>query len=306
MEAKTLIEPEIPVNLCGKPFGQSGLATVREELLRKPLPNRAEMARRLCARLDWHDIKGRPQLMSARVGLLRLDRAGHIRLPPPTKTNGNGRRKPTLESAGSFGPPVEAPASELSPLVFERVRGRTFRSREWNGLIEHHHSLGYAPLPGAQARYFVKSADGRDLALISFGASAWKIAARDRFIGWNDQQRRDGLAQVLNNARFLILPWGRSPNLASMILGVCARVVPMDFEREHGVRVLMLESFVQSERFTGTCYRAAGWNLVGKTRGRGRNDRLALRALPPKDVWLRPIGRDWRRRILDLNREIPC
>lgn len=237
--------------------------------------------------------------MSARVGLLRLDRAGHICLPPPTRTNGNGRRKPTCKAGDSFGLPVEAPANQLAPLVFERVPGRTARSREWNGLIEYHHYLGYAPIPGAQARYFVKSADGRDLALISFGASAWKVAARDRFIGWNDQQRRNGLAQVVNNARFLILPWVRSPNLASMILGACARVVPRDFAREYGVRVLLLESFVQCDRFTGACYRAAGWNRVGSTRGRGRNDRLALQALPSKDVWLRPIGRNWRRRILE-------
>jgi hypothetical protein len=297
MKANTLTELEVPSKLCGKPFGQVGLETVREELNREPSPNRAEMARRLCARLGWHDLKGRPQLMSARVGLLRLDRAGHITLPAPTKTNGNGRLRSALKGAGISGAPVAAAANELAPLVFEKVRGRTGRSREWNGLIERHHYLGYAPVPGAQARYFVKSASGRDLALISFGASAWKVAARDRFIGWDDEQRRGGLARVLNNARFLILPWVRSPNLASMILGACARVVAEDFEREHGVRVLLLESFVERGRFAGTCYRAAGWILAGTTRGRGRNDRLCRGSLPPKDVWLRPLGRDWRGRM---------
>lgn len=123
---------------------------MREELFREPPPNRAEVARRICARLNWHDLKG-----------------------------------------------------------------RTRRSREWNGLIERDHYLGYAPVPCAQARYFVKYGNGQDLALISFGTSAWKVAAHDHFIGWNDEQRRIGLAQLLNNARFLILPWVRSTNLTS-------------------------------------------------------------------------------------------
>jgi hypothetical protein len=288
---------DVSEKLCGKPFGLSGLATVQQELLRKPAPNRAELARRMCAPLDWHDPKGRPQLMSARVALLRLHRAGHICLPPPTKTNGNCRRTPVLHDGGPAGPPVTAPARELSPLRFENVQGRTRRSREWNALIQRHHYLGYAPIPGAQVRYFVQAADGQDVALISFGASAWNVAARDHFIGWNEEQRRSGLARILNNARFLILPWVHSPNLASMILGACARRIPKEFEREHGVEVLLLESFVQCDLFAGTCYRAAGWQRVGTTCGRGRNDRLSLRSLPPKDVWLRPLRRDWRSRL---------
>lgn len=288
---------DVPAKLCGKPFGLSGQAIVHEELLRNPAPNRAELARRVCARLDWHDAKGHPQLMSARVGLLRLHRAGHICLPPPTKTNGNGRRTPNVQEAGEPGPLIVAPARDFAPLRFETVQGRTRRSREWNALIQRHHYLGYAPVPGAQVRYFVQSADARDLALVSFSASAWKVAARDQFIGWKDEQRRKGLAHILNNARFLILPWVQAPNLASMILGACARRVPKDFEREHGVEVLLLESFVQCDRFAGTCYRAAGWQRVGTTRGRGRNDTLALCSLPPKDVWLRPLRRDWRARL---------
>lgn len=236
--------------------------------------------------------------MSARVGLLRLARTGHIELPAPSKTNGNGRRRPLATPEGEPGQPVNAPAGDLAPVVFEAVKGRTRRSRLWNELIERYHYLGYAPMPGAQIRYFVRSRCGRDLALISFSAGSWKVAARDRFIGWHAQHREKMLDRVLNNARFLVLPWVRSPNLASMILAACAKVVPADFEREHGVRPLLLESFVERGRFAGTCYRAAGWLRVGSTRGRGRNDRLGLRQLPLKDVWLRPLGRHWQHHLL--------
>ena len=297
MTAITYQKPQAPEKLCGKPFGNSGLAIVRDELVREPQPNRAEVARRLCARLSWIGANGRPQLMSARVGLLRLHRLGLITLPAPTKSNGNGR-KPSTKGFGELDGPIEVAAKALAPLTFEPVKGRTDRSRLWNELIQRYHYLGYAAVPGAQLRYFVKSCCGRDLALISFGACAWQLAARDRFIGWDRASRQKGLGRVLNNARFLILPWVRSPNLASMILGACVKVLPADFERDYGVRPLLLESFVERDRFAGTCYRAAGWKLVGSTCGRGRNDRRALRQLPVKDIWLRPLGRHWQHQLL--------
>lgn len=113
MESFPGTSSDVPAKLCGKPFGLSGQTIVHEELLRNPAPNRAELARRVCSRLDWQDAKGHPQLMSARVGLLRLHRAGHICLPPPTKTNGNGRRTPDVQEAGDPGPLIVAPARDF-------------------------------------------------------------------------------------------------------------------------------------------------------------------------------------------------
>lgn len=268
-----------------------------EELKRSPAPNRAEMARRLCARLGWYNPSGQPQLMSARVGLLNLHRRGLLELPPPLKSNGNGRRQPSLTSAGDPQPPITVGAGQLAPLSFEHVEGRTAASRLWNELIQRYHYLGYAPMSGAQLRYFVRGADGRKLALLGFGAAAWKLAGRDRFIGWDTSQREARLCHVVNNSRFLVLPWVRSPNLASMILGLCARRVREDFEHRHGVRPLLMETFIESERFTGSCYRAANWLRVGVTCGRGRNDRHAQRAVPIKDIWLYPLAKDFRNRL---------
>ena len=157
MTAITHQKPQAPEKLCGKPFGDSGLAIVREELIREPPPNRAELARLLCARLSWIGANGRPQLMS-RVGLLRLHRR-LITLPAPTKPMAM-----VISPARSPEPgPIEAAAKALAPLIFEPVKGRTDRSRFWNEMIQRYHYLGYAPVPGAQLRYFVKSCCGRDL-----------------------------------------------------------------------------------------------------------------------------------------------
>jgi hypothetical protein len=172
---------------------------------------------------------------------------------------------------------------------------QSFRARDsslWNELIERYHYLGYDPLPGAQMRYFVV-AGGRMLAALGFGASAWKVAPRDRFIGWSHEQRSANLNLIVNNARFLILPWVRSPNLASRVLSAVARTLPRDWERRYGYCPVLLETFVE-ERFRGTCYRAANWICVGRTQGRGKLDRKHRAALPKKLIFLYPLRRDFR------------
>jgi hypothetical protein len=287
-----MLSPDpIPETLCGSSFGPQGLAAAIEELKREPVPNRAELARRLCGRLNWYNAAGRPQLMSARVGLLNLHRRGLLELPPPLRTNGNGRRHPLPTPAGDARSPICAGAGRLAPLTFERVEGRSAGSRLWNELIERYHYLGYTPAAGAQLRYFVYGVDGDLLALLGFGAAARALADRDRLIGWDIQQKKARLCQVVNNGRFLILPWVRSPNLASMVLGGCVRHVRADFARCHGVRPLLLESFVERGRFRGSCYKAANWIYAGITRGRGRNDRLCQARLPAKDIWLYPLDK---------------
>ena len=166
----------------------------------------------------------------------------------------------------------------------------------WREYVDRYHYLGYTPLPGAQLRYLVTS--GRQvLALLGFGASAWKAAPRDRFIGWSVAQREARLQLVVNNARFLILPWVQVRNLASTVLARSSRRLPDDWQARYGYRPLLLETFVQSDRFAGTSYRAANWTHVGQTQGRGKLDVHRTHALPRKDIWLYPLRRDFRRRL---------
>jgi hypothetical protein len=180
---------------------------------------------------------------------------------------------------------------------FELVRvEEAADSRRWNCLIQQYHYLGSRPLAGAQVRYWVREKEVI-LGAVSFGAAAWKVAARERWIGWSEATRRAHLHLLVNNARFLIAPWVQSRNLGSRILGRCAREVPADFARLYGYRPVLLESFVEAERFIGTVYRAANWQCVGQTTGRGKLDRSHQEALPVKTVWLSPLQSDWRRQL---------
>jgi len=191
--------------------------------------------------------------------------------------------------------PLLLSAGELGPLVFRPVDTPP-DSALWNELIERYHYLGYQSLPGAQIRYLVYGR-GHLLAALGFGAAAWKVAPRDRFIGWSAQQRRANLHRIVNNARFLILPWVTIRNLASRILAISAKRLPNDWASRYGDQPCLLETFVECDRFPGTCYRAANWIYVGDTQGRGKLDRHHRHALPVKHVYLYPLHRHFRRKL---------
>jgi hypothetical protein len=286
------MDERIPSKLCGRPFTAADLERIRREIRLADPPQRSEIARRVCRALDWTDVLGRPKVMSARVGLLRLHRAGLIELPAPSRGNGNGRGLVHGPEIWPEPRPVAGTVGQLGGLRLEEVR-EPHSSRLWNGLIARYHYLGYTPLPGAQLRYLIHH-DGGVLGAIGFGAAAWKVAARDRWIGWNAPCREARLGRVLNNARFLILPWVRVKNLASKVLSLAAARVAEDFPARYGEPVVLLETFVQTPRFAGTCYRAANWRYVGQTAGRGKCDRTHRAALPRKAVYVYPLTADFR------------
>lgn len=279
---------------CGRVFSAEELDWIRDLIASDVRLNRAELSRQVCDKLGWKKADGHRKDMSCRVAMLRMHRDGLIELPPPRKFNGNGRRRPQLTSASAPQLPVEIPVGRLGPLQFRQVKRRKDSSL-WNELIERYHYLGYQPLAGAQIRYFVSSGPWI-LAALGFGASAWTVAPRDQFIGWTSAQRRENLHLVVNNARFLILPWVHSHNLASHLLGQVVRRLPGDWEDRYGYRPVLLETFV-GQQFRGTCYRAANWIHVGQTKGRGKLDRWNRYAVPIKHIFLYPLGRHFRERL---------
>ena len=286
---------QIPEKLCGRPLSAADVEAIRREIRLANPPIRSEIARRVCRALEWTNTLGQPKLMSARVGLLRLHRAGVIALPAPTRGNGNGR---TLKQGPKDWPqerPLGGCAGALSGLRLSPVTDKA-ASRLWNGLIDRYHYLGYTPLPGAQVRYLIESEQGL-LGALGFCAAAWKVASRDYWIGWDRAGREAHLGRVLNNARFLLLPWVQVRNLASKVLALSARQVAEDFAARYGERPVLLETFVEIPRFRATCYRAANWLYLGETQGRGKCDVAHRAALPRKAVYVYPLAADFRRAL---------
>lgn len=230
--------------------------------------------------------------MSCKVLLLRLHRLGLITLPKPRNGNANGRKSSRRTERGEVGEGIAGPLGALLPLELERVTVQK-DSFLWNEFIDRYHYLGYAPLPGAQVRYLINSPAGY-LCAIGFSAAAWKVAPRDKWIGWGQERRVQNLYLVVNNSRFLILPWVKCKHLASKILSLCAKRLPEDWQDVYGYRPVLMETFVEQDRFAGTCYRAANWILVGSTKGRGKLDRFNEYKLPVKDIYLYPLDKNFR------------
>jgi len=280
---------------CGRDFTVEELEWIRQLLTEQPQWNRAQLSRELCRHLGWYKADGEPKEMSCRVAMLRMQAEGLITLPAPQNGNGNGRAYVRRTPATDPGLPIDLPVGQLPDLRLELVTDRR-TSHLWNEYIQRYHYLGYQPLPGAQLRY-VATAQGQILALLGFGAAAWKVAPRDRWIGWSAAQRQERLHLIINNARFLILPWVTCCNLASKLLAMTTRRVAQDWMHRYGYRPVLLETFVETQRFAGTCYRAANWTHVGQTQGRGKLDSTHQTSLPVKDIWLYPLDKRFRRSL---------
>jgi len=240
--------------------------------------------------------------MAARTLLLKLQRRGLIDLPPP-RYPGRGSRYSSLPGAQATAsllprpPTVEAYLESLRPLTLEVCQNaaQRLRVRQW---LQAYHYRGFSGPVGENLQYLVRDRAGRELAVMVFGAAAWKLAARDQFIGWSIPQRRAGLHRLANQQRFLILPGVRVPHLASHLLKLCAGRVSTDWQQRYGHGVELLESFVETDRFCGTLYRAAGWIPLGLTSGRTRQDRHHRLHQPLKSVWVRPLHPQFRQRLL--------
>jgi len=278
------------IRYCGREFTLHELELMRVLIKNNPQFNRMRLSKEVCRMFQWLKPDGELKDMSCRVAMLRMHEDGLIILPPPTKIK-RPLKKITFTSATQQQNPVLSSVNLLPHLRFQMVTKAN--SALWNEYIERYHYLGYTPLPGAQLRYFIYAGE-QIVALTGFSAAAWQTAPRDQFIGWNHEQRKKNLHLITNNARFLILPWVKSKNLASKILSLSARYIPDDWEKKYNIRPVLLESFVEKKRFTGTCYKAANWQLCGQTKGRGKLGPSGKISVPIKDVWLYPLDKNFR------------
>ena len=279
----------------GQEIGSEQLAFLRDFIRTHPTSSRWKLSRQLCEALGWKQASGALRDMVCRGLLLMLERAGEIQLAAGTSPHPRSVPDGAPPAARTVDRhrPAEMPLKEFGPIEIQPVR-RTADEPLFNSLIEHYHYLGYEQ-PVRRAPEISGLGAGR------VPSPAWRgvrrrahLGSRDRYIGWNAEARRRNIRFIAHNTRFLILPWVRVPHLASHILGKVTHALPHDWERMYGHPVYFAETFIDPGRFRGTCYRAANWQLLGFTTGRGKNDHTNKPNRPIKEVLGLPLTRRFR------------
>ena len=290
------METTTPVHqIRGRSLTEHDIAEIRQVIADHWHHGRSAISRELCQRWQWRQANGQLKDMACRSLLLTLEKKGELALPPrlqetyrfPRRADRRSFTMDTTEMAGAV--------SAFGSLTIKMVR-QTPDEGVWDYLIDRHHYLGSPWIVGASLKYLAYL-DDRLVACLGWGSAAWKVAARDRLIGWDRDQRERNLAKVVNNVRFLILPWVNIRHLASKVLALNIRHLERDWFAFYREPICLLETFVEKDRFQGTCYRAANWARVGETTGRGKYDRCNQRTEPVKAVWLYPLTRRFREEL---------
>jgi hypothetical protein len=265
-----------------------------------PRLTRTELANTICEIYAWKRPTGKLKTVECRQFLERLDAKGIVKLPP-CKLKYARRFESAIQRSDRtrFRSIVSSQLKELLPITLHRVEGVDQR-RLWSEYMDRYHYLGYRIPFGAQLKYFIQARlDQARLGCLQFSSPAWRMAARDRWIGWSDNQRKQNLQRIICNSRFLIFPWVQVKNLASTVLAMAANTVPGDWCECYGCQPLLMETLVDRTRYLGTCYRAANWVLVGQTSGRGRMDRKNQRqGAAVKDIYLYPLSKTFRQTLI--------
>jgi len=259
-----------------------------------------ELAHTVCEVLDWKRANGNAKGRECYLFLQSLHERGWLPWLPAPRPRARHPHQTQVTAASDPQPACEGRLRDWLPVDFELVE--TDASRKLlEQYIHRYHYLGYRVPCGAQLRYLVRAGQAPYgvLACLLFTSAARRMAPRDQWINWSDRTRRQHLAKVVNNSRFLILPWVKIPNLASHILSQASEVLVGDWSARYAVEPVLLETLVDRSRYIGTCYRAANWTSVGLTQGRGRMDRSGQARGESKEIFLYPLRRDWRRQLCD-------
>jgi hypothetical protein len=276
-------------------FTEALVAKINQSIAEKPRISRRQLSRHVCTWMNWRSPNGKLREMTCRKALLELHRRKLIELPDCKEYAFRTRRARPPELPSLFA--LDCSLAELGPVQLVPIRSATSKnSRIWNALFDAFHYLGSGPLCGAQLRYLLFSERFGYLGGLSFSASAWRVRCRDEFIGWGEEARQHNLQRVLNNSRFLIAPTVKVPGLASHVLAQCCKRLADDWQQRYSYRPVLLETFVERGRFAATCYRAANWQYVGTTTGRGRQGDGST----PKDVYLYALNNDWKTTLCSL------
>lgn len=287
---------------CGQIINSKQLFEIKDIVETFPNLSRAELANTVCEIFSWKRPTGKLKSIECRQFLESLSDKGFITLPACRKQYANNagvKIRPTGKT--DIQQIIHVKLAKLTPILLTRVENQTQR-QIWYEYVDRYHYLGYQLPFGAQLRYFIKSGATNDLiGCFQFSSPAWKMAARDRWINWSDEQRKINLQKIVNNSRFLIFPWVEVKNLASSALALAVKTVPDDWQHCYGYRPVFMETLVDRKRFKGTCYKAANWIHIGKTTGRGRMDRHnKQQGMAVKDIYVYPLISRFRQELASL------
>lgn len=286
------------MTLRGRHFATEELLQIRALVQQSPGEHRYAISKRVCEVLNWRQPNGRLKDRACRDVLLKLHEIGFLRLPPARRPPVKKRRRAVMTEPSAPRASLVVRPRDVDHASFSIVTasGGAQQNRLWNEYVERYHYLGFGVSLGAHIKYWV-GLEEEPIACLAFAGAAWRVEARDRWIGWSDAERRRNLCYVVNNTRFLILPWIDGSNLASRLLSVATKRLPSDWQARYGYCPWLLETFVPTGRYLGTCYRAANWIHVGHTKGRGRMDRHFKANAGQKAMFLYPLVKDATRRL---------
>ena len=281
----------------GRRVSPEDLLQIRTLLAEHPAWHRTRISRTLCDLWGWRNEAGQLKDMACRTLLLKLEARGFITLPARQRASVNGARNRKPLEVPHDTTALSTDLQALQPLQVELALPGSPQSQLFRWLLHRYHYLSHYNCVGENLKYLVSDQQGRPLACLLFGSAAWKCAPRDRFLGWDRSAQERSLHSLTNNTRFLILPWIVVPNMASHILSLISRRLSREWHNKYGHPIQWVETFVERDRFEGTCYRAAGWIPVGRTTGRGRNAPTQVAQGPCKEIFLKPLHRNSRSRL---------
>jgi len=267
---------------------------IQDIIEKNPDWNRTRISQQVCIIWGWQNPNGQLKDISCRRMLRELEKMGKVRLPiRQTFSRTKGSSADRVKHLEHDITPIKAKLTELRPLIISKVSDSKELS-QFKSLIDQYHYLNYDRSIGENMKYLVYDRNGRPLACLLFGSAAWSCRGRDSYINWDKRERAQGLRFLTNNSRFLVLPWVSCPHLASHVLSLILRRIAGDWNQKYGHPVYCIETYVETERFRGTCYRAANWIKVGTTMGRGRDGGHHNAILPVKDVYVYPLVTNFR------------
>ena len=281
----------------GRALSPEDIGLIQRLLVEHPDWGRTRLSEELCSLWDWRNANGRIKDMAARTLLLKLERGGFIQLPARRRPSSNAFRNAHAPWVEHTTAPLCSALRELMPVAVRIVESGSKDLQLFNCLLDRYHYLGHRNTVGENMRYLIRDREGRPLGCALFGSAAWKCAARDAWVGWDRGTREANLGLLTNNTRFLVLPWVTVPHLASHLLAYLARRIRSDWQRKYGHPIHALETFVDRERFKGTCYQAANWLQLSSTQGRTRNDCAHCIRTVVKDVYFYPLTKDCHQKL---------